>query len=128
MSDLELLKIYTHLSMTTMSKNLFDDGNVNDVETLQANWRDAYLQWWSAGMPSYSQTDKQPWKQLTVKFRTKEDRQYFSDLMNYNLTDKTYTVAYPPVVREINLMNRYVQQGMAQDMNVLEETEDQLDE
>ena len=112
-----------------MKQTLFGDGNVDTVEELQENWRDPYLQWWAAGMPSYDQQAMEPWKQITIKFRTKEDRQYFSDLLEFGLTDKTFATWYPKKDRDPNMMSRYVEQGIAQDMfNSVEENIEEDDD
>jgi hypothetical protein len=44
-----------------------------------------------------------------VKFKTMEDRQAFSDLLGYSLTEKTAVVWYPDKGREKNNMNRIVE-------------------
>lgn len=81
---------------------------IETIEDLQSNWRDPYIQWWYAGMPSYFSQDVAPWKQITIKFRTKEDREHFAKKMEYSLTDKTNAVWYPEKGRESNSMNRYI--------------------
>jgi hypothetical protein len=92
---------------------IFDQ--VNSVEDLQLHWRDPYLQWWAAGMPSFDQQSKDPWKQISIKFRTKEDRKLFGELLNYKLTDKTAVVWYPSKDRDPNSKSRYVEEGYNQD-------------
>jgi hypothetical protein len=91
-------------------------GEINTVEDLQKHWRDPYLQWWAAGMPSHNQQDKSPLKQIMIKFKTKEDREYFAELMDYKLTDKTDVVWYPNKLRSKNSSSRYVQDDMEQDL------------
>jgi hypothetical protein len=91
-------------------------GEINTVEDLQKHWRDPYLQWWAAGMPSHNQQDKSPMKQIMLKFRTREDREHFADLMGYKLTDRTDVVWYPDKPRDKNSSSRYVQDGMEQDL------------
>jgi hypothetical protein len=90
-------------------------GEVNTVEELQKHWRDPYLQWWAAGMPSFNQQDKSPLKQILVKFRTKEDREHFAETFGYKLTDKTDVIWYPIKERDKNSTSRYVEDGYQQD-------------
>ncbi len=78
---------------------------------LQNEWRNPYLQWWAAGMPSFETQKLDPWKQITIKFKTKEDRQAFSELYDYELTDKTPVVWYPKKDRESNIKNGYVDEN-----------------
>lgn len=88
---------------------------INTVDELQNHWRDPYLQWWAAGMPSFRQPSKDPWKQIVIKFRTKEDREQFAELFGYKLTDRTDVVSYPGRERDPNSMSRYVEEGYEQD-------------
>jgi len=81
---------------------------INTLEELQNEWRNPYLQWWAAGMPSFETLNLEPWRQLTVNFKTREDRQKFAELFGYEITDKTNVVWYPEKERERNNMNRYV--------------------
>lgn len=95
--------------------NTLFDTKVTTVEELQKNWRDPYLLWYALGMPSYDQQDAEPWKQLTVKFRTKEDREHFSNLYDYNLTEKANAIWYPKKERHANILNRYIEDGFETD-------------
>jgi|DEB0MinimDraft_3_1074331.scaffolds.fasta_scaffold01612_7 hypothetical protein len=81
---------------------------IDTLEELQNEWRNPYLQWWAAGMPSFETLNLEPWRQLTVNFKTREDRQKFAELFGYEITDKTNVVWYPEKERERNNMNRYV--------------------
>jgi len=81
---------------------------INTLEELQNEWRNPYLQWWAAGMPSFETLNLEPWRQLTVNFKTRDDRQKFAELFGYEITDKTNVVWYPEKERERNNMNRYV--------------------
>lgn len=98
---------------------------IDTVEELQNHWRDPYLQWWAAGMPSYEQCAMDPWKQITVKFPTMEDRKHFAELLGYKLTDRTNVVWYPAKDRDQNSKSRYVEQGYEQDTgaDIIEESE-----
>jgi hypothetical protein len=84
-------------------------GKASSVEDLQNEWRNPYLQWYAAGMPAFNTGDLSPYKQIKVKFKTMEDRQAFSDLLGYSLTEKTAVVWYPEKGREKNNMNRIVE-------------------
>lgn len=77
-------------------------------DDLQNFWRDPFKQWFAGGMPCYTQTATKYSKHLTVKFKTKEDREEFSKKMNYNLTPKTGFVFWPDKNREANMTKRYV--------------------
>jgi len=79
------------------------------IEDLQNDWRDPYRQWYAAGMPTFECYNLEPWKQIKVKFRTKEARQNFGDKLGYSLTDKTNVIWYPEKSREKNSMNRYTE-------------------
>ena len=47
---------------------------VDSLEELQKEWRNPYIQWYAAGMPSFISQNGEPYKQLVLKFRSKEDR------------------------------------------------------
>lgn len=81
----------------------------NTVEELQNDWRDPYRQWWAAGMPTFTTQNLEPWKQIKVYFKTREDREKFQELINQSLTDKTNVVWHPAKDRDPNMMNRYVE-------------------
>jgi hypothetical protein len=82
---------------------------VSSIEELQNNWMDPYFQWFSAGMPAFTTDNLEPWKQIFIKFETKEDRQAFGELIKQSLTDKTTVVWFPEKKREQNNMNRIVE-------------------
>ena len=85
---------------------MLDDKNAKTIEELQRWWMDPYKQWYAAGMPSFVTKDLSPYKQIIIKFKTKEDRQAFAELINQPLTDKTNVIWYPEKKREKNMMNR----------------------
>jgi hypothetical protein len=80
----------------------------NTVDDLQNYWRDPYLQWWAAGMPSYNSKNTEPWKQITVRFRTMEDRLTFAKRLDLDLTEKTNSVWLPVKKQEKNALSRYI--------------------
>ncbi len=82
---------------------------VDNLEELQEEWRNPYIQWYAAGMPSFISQNSEPWKQLVLKFRSKEDRAYFGEAMGYKVTDKTNVVWYPHKNSEKNTMSRYIE-------------------
>jgi len=84
--------------------------NITTVEELQEEWANPYIQWYAAGMPSFETYNTAPWKQITVYFKTMEDRKAFSDLLEYNMTEKTNVVWYPVKSPEKNNMNRIVEE------------------
>jgi hypothetical protein len=83
----------------------------NSITDLQSLWRDPYAQWHAAGMPSFDQQDASPWKQILVKFRTKEDKEHFASTFNFDLTDRTNSVWHPVKHRDPNGLSRYVEKG-----------------
>ena len=84
--------------------------NVKTVKELQDEWKNPYLQWWAAGMPTFETYDISPWKQLTIYFETMEDRKAFSDLFDYNMTEKTNVVWYPAKLPEKNITTKIVEE------------------
>jgi len=80
---------------------------------LQNEWRNPYLQWWAAGMPSFETLNLESWKQISVQFKTKEDRQAFAELLGYELTERTNVIWYPAEAkqREQNITNGYVDES-----------------
>ena len=79
------------------------------VEDLQNEWRNPYLQWYAAGMPTFNTYDISPYKQIKLKFKTMENRQAFADYLEYPLTEKTNVIWYPDKGREKNIMNRIIE-------------------
>jgi len=78
-------------------------------EQLERQWNNPYLQWWAAGMPSYSCPSLKPYKKLIINFETKEDREAFLELCNFkDFTDKTKVTNYPQKNNDINRMNRFI--------------------
>ena len=76
---------------------------VDTVEELQSEWKNQYVQWYAAGMPSFKALKRDVFKQIAIKFKSQEDRQHFSDRLDYNLTNKTNVVYYPARGREVNM-------------------------
>lgn len=85
-------------------------GPVYTHEDLQKEWRNPYAQWYAAGMPNFNAVEKKPYKQISINFKTKEDRNHFAQKLGYKLTDKTDAVYYPEKPREENSMNRYIEE------------------
>ena len=81
---------------------------VDTHDELQQEWRNQFVQWYAAGMPAFTQPKIDPFKQLRVHFKTKEDRAHFGDKFGYKLTDKTHILHYPEHEREVNLFTRWV--------------------
>lgn len=82
---------------------------IETIEELQNQWRDPYAQWFAAGMPAFYNVDTSPWKQIKIKFKTKEDRDNFAKLYEIELTEKTNVIWYPAKERQQNMTNRYVE-------------------
>jgi hypothetical protein len=83
--------------------------DTDTVEQLQNDWRDPYRQWWAAGMPSFTTKNLEPWKQIKVYFKTREDRDKFQTLVDQKLTERTNVIWHPQKDRDPNSMNRYVE-------------------
>ena len=81
---------------------------VDTLEELQNEWRNHYVQWYAAGMPSYRSVDQKPWKKINLTFHTKEDLQHFASLSGYKITERTNVIWYPEKERDNNSTNRYV--------------------
>lgn len=81
---------------------------VHTHEELQQEWRNQFIQWYAAGAPAFTQPKQDPFKQLRVHFKTREDREHFGERFDYKLTDKTHILQYPNKDREVNLFNKWV--------------------
>lgn len=81
--------------------------DVKTVKELQDYWRDPFMQWWYAGMPTFTQPKNQPFKQLIVNFKTKEDREHFDKIFEFGLTDKTDFAFFPKKEQEQNIATQY---------------------
>ena len=77
---------------------------------LQDNWRDAFMQWYAAGMPAFNQEKATPFSKLIVKFPTLEDREFFANLLECEFSEEANFIWYPPKDRENNTANRYVEE------------------
>ena len=82
---------------------------IRTVEELQEEWMDPYAQWYAAGMPSFLTGDLSPFKQITINFKTLEDRAAFAELFDYKLTEKTRVVYFPNKENKKNIENRIVE-------------------
>lgn len=82
---------------------------IDTIEQLQNDWRDPYRQWYAAGMPAFYTANLEPWKQIKIFFKTKEDRERFTQVVNQPISDKTNVIWYPEKDREPNNMNRYIE-------------------
>lgn len=91
---------------------------INNVKDLQKEWANPYIQWYAAGMPTFTTVNLAPWKQITLNFKTMDDRKHFSDLMGYNLTERTGVVWYPSKESEKNNTNRIVEEVQSEKKDV----------
>ena len=80
----------------------------DEKEKLKNEWKNPYAQWWAGGMPSFKTENLEPFKQIQVKFHTKEDRADFAEKLNYSLTDKSDVFFYPDKGRQKNISNQYM--------------------
>jgi hypothetical protein len=62
------------------------------------------------GMPEYSQEDNPPYKKLIVSFRSKEDYEEFSKLIDQVLSEKTKSIWHPKLDRDANALRRWIQE------------------
>ena len=70
-----------------------------DVEPWEKHW---------VGMPEFEQEDDPNYKELLVKFKTKEDYDKFQKLIEQKLTLKTKSIFYPKDDRLPNRLLRWV--------------------
>lgn len=81
-------------------------------EQLERQINNPYLQWWAAGMPTYSAPGARPVKQIIVNFETREDKEEFLKLCNFeNITDKTKVTKYPQENLDVNRLNRFIDES-----------------
>ena len=59
-----------------------------------------YQEW--QGMPEFEQEAYQEYKQLLIRFDTKEDYQVFAQLIGQNLTEQTKSIWYPERPEQIS--------------------------
>ncbi len=57
------------------------------------NLFDEYPEW--VGMPEFVQEKKQPFKELIIRFETKDDYLDFQNKINQKLTNKTKSIWHP---------------------------------
>ena len=70
--------------------------------------------WWKVewqGMPEFRQDDIEPWKDLIVHFRTRDDMLEFARLLDQKLTSDTRAVWYPEQLRQIRNNLFYVDES-----------------
>lgn len=60
------------------------------------------------GMPEFLQTDRRPWRRLTVNFDSYEDMQKFGEIVGVKLTPQSDTIWYPPIqIERFHDVQRY---------------------
>ena len=59
------------------------------------------------GMPEFSQKNLMPWQSVTIHFRNLQDRQFFSKLIEQNITDLTKSLWFPKAEIEKKIDKRY---------------------
>jgi len=77
--------------------NKFVDIN-NSTNSWEEEWQN---------MPEYSNKEIEPYKTIKIHFKTEQDYDNFSKLIDQNLTEKTKSVWYPELVKGINSKLRY---------------------
>lgn len=83
--------------------------DLDSIEQLQNDWRDPYRQWYAAGMPAFYTANLEPWKQIKIYFKTKEDRERFANAVGQQISDKTNVIWHPGKDRQANNTNRFEQ-------------------
>lgn len=61
------------------------------------------------GMPEFEQEDNPPYKKIIVSFRTKEDYEEFSKMIDQPLTEKTKSIWHPRLDRDANSLKRWIE-------------------
>ncbi len=64
----------------------FDTEEIKTKKTWEKEWD---------GMPEYDQPDSEPYKIITMRFRSEEDAQKFFDLIEQTMSDKQQSLWYP---------------------------------
>lgn len=67
------------------------------------DWKDHWVD-----MPDFEQEKNDPFKEITVRFKTKEDYEAYAKLVNQNLTEKTKSIWYPKLERDKNSLKRWM--------------------
>lgn len=74
------------------------DGFLPDIEEWKKEWQ---------GMPEFIQGKTTVYKEITVRFETKEDMNDFAKLIGQTLTIKTHSIWYPKLQRGKHQVKRY---------------------
>ena len=59
-------------------------------------------------MPEYENEDLQPYRTFNLHFRNEADIKKFSEMMQQQITDKTKSIWYPKLEKEIFVYKEYV--------------------
>lgn len=81
------------------------------VEELQENWKNPYMMWYAAGMPTFIMSDISAYRQVEFKFRTEEDRNAFAERAGFTLTKRTGYVWYPIKPHQKNDTRKIIEDG-----------------
>jgi len=74
-----------------------------DMETTwQEEWKD---------MPEFFQKQKEVYAEIIFRFDNAKDLQDFSNLIGQNLTRKTKSAWYPPLVRGADIVKRWISES-----------------
>jgi len=73
----------------------------DNVESWKKHWKN---------MPEFVQEANEPYKRLTLSFRTKEDYEKFAKLIDQKLTEKTKSIWYPALDRTGNSLLRWIEE------------------
>lgn len=83
-----------------LSKFLDIKEETDDEKEWQKHWK---------GMPEFIQEENPPYKKIFVSFRNKEDYEEFAQLISQNLSEKTKSIWYPKLDRDLNSLKRWIE-------------------
>lgn len=86
-----------------------EDQSADDLDQMQT-WEKLWQ-----GMPKYQPRNTEPVKQLMLNFDTWEDYWAFAKLIDFQLTEKTKSVYYPPRQQTVPDVFRWVDENAGED-------------
>lgn len=86
-------QLFSDLNAGVDLSGMFFDHELNDILGHLDTVDDPMAEW--KGMPEFEQDDLLPDFTLTIKFRTKEDKLSFGEVIGQNVTEKTKGLWYP---------------------------------
>jgi hypothetical protein len=87
-------------NVNTVKDNLFMLAGMEETKT-PYDWDD---------MPEFVQNDKQPYAEMTIRFRSEEDLREFAEMIEQNnLSKRTKALWYPALDRTENSLLRFME-------------------